>query len=70
MYRASLIPIAALVLSTMGLGNASATDSGDGSMDTLSAYLHGHRMPLVEARMITTDRGQRSLLLYGYVATP
>jgi hypothetical protein len=39
-------------------------------MDTLSAYLHGHRMPLVEARMITTDRGQRSLLLYGYVATP
>ena len=70
MYRASLILIAALVLCTIGLPNASAADAGDGSMDTLSAYLHGHRMPLVEARMITNERGERSLLLYGYVATP
>jgi hypothetical protein len=70
MYRASLILIVALVLSTMGLGNASAADAGDGSMDTLSAYLHGRQMPLVEARMITDGRGERSLLLYGFVATP
>jgi len=70
MYRASLILVAALVLSTIGLGNALAADAGDGSMDTLAAYLHGHRMPLVEARMITDERGERSLLLYGFVATP
>jgi uncharacterized membrane protein YgcG len=70
MYRASLILIAALVLSIIGLGNALAADVADGSMDTLSAYLHGHSLPLVEARMITDGRGERSLLLYGYVATP
>lgn len=70
MYRASLLLVAALVLCTIGVRNAPAADSDDGSMDTLSAYLHGHRMPLVEARMVTNQRGDRSVLLYGYVATP
>ncbi len=70
MYRASVILLAAFLLSMIGLGNASAADASDRSMDTLSAYLHGHLLPLVEARMVTNERGERSLLLYGFVATP
>ncbi len=67
MYRLCLILAAAAVWVAIGVGVAPASDSG--SMDTLSAYLHAHRLPLVEARMITDDRGGRSVMLYGFVAT-
>jgi hypothetical protein len=37
--------------------------------DPVSDYLHANRLPLVEARTIVTASGERSELLYGYVAT-
>jgi len=67
MNRFCLILVAAVVLLTLGGHDALAAD--DGSTDTLSVYLHAHRLPLVEARMLTGDRGERSVLLYGFVAT-
>lgn len=67
MYRLCVILAAAAVSVAIGVGVAPASDSG--SMDTLSAYLHARRLPLVEARMITNDRGERSVMLYGFVAT-
>jgi hypothetical protein len=69
MRRLCLILVAAVLLAGWGVSKGLALDSGDGSADTLSAYLHGHRLPLVEARMVTDERGQRSVLLYGFVAT-
>jgi hypothetical protein len=69
MYRLCLIVIAALIVGGLSVKGVSATEAGDGSMDTLSAYLHGHRLPLVEARMITNDSAERTLMLYGFVAT-
>jgi hypothetical protein len=68
MYRFCQIVIAVLLLSVAGVGISLADDTGQ-SMDTLSAYLHGHQLPLVEARLITKENGERDLMLYGYVAT-
>ena len=67
MCRLCLILVAAIF--SVGLAfNGFALDNGDGSADTLSAYLHAHRLPLVEARIVSNN-GQRTLMLYGYVAT-
>jgi hypothetical protein len=47
-----------------------AVAEADGPMpDPVSDYLHANRLPLVEARTIVTASGERSELLYGYVAT-
>ncbi len=69
MRRLCLILIAAIFGVGLGFANGFAADTGDGSADTISAYLHAHRLPLVEARMVTNESGQRSLMLYGFVAT-
>lgn len=37
---------------------------------SLTAYLHGHRLPLVQAQVFTDIYGFRTLVLYGFVATP
>jgi hypothetical protein len=36
---------------------------------TLSSYLQSHRLPLVGAQVLTNDRGNRQVVLYGFVAT-
>lgn len=36
---------------------------------TLTAYLHSHRLPLVQAQVFTDVYGFRTLVLYGFVAT-
>ena len=69
MRRLCLILVAAIFGVGLGFANGFAADTGDGAADTLSAYLHGRRLPLVEARMVTNESGQRSLMLYGFVAT-
>jgi hypothetical protein len=68
MRQLSLILIIAFALSVAAVSVSSAADS-DGADDSLSAYLHARRLPLVEARQITDDRGVESVLLYGFVAT-
>ncbi len=69
MRRLCLILVAAIFVVGLAFANGFALDNGDGSADTLSAYLHAHRLPLVEARMVTNESGQRTLMLYGFVAT-
>jgi hypothetical protein len=69
MSRFRQILIAILVLSAAGIGVSLAADNNSQAMDTLSSYLHGRRLPLVEARLITKRDGERKLLLYGFVAT-
>jgi hypothetical protein len=46
-----------------------AAEADDPAYDPLSDYLHANRLPLVEARTIVNASGERSVLLYGYVAT-
>jgi hypothetical protein len=41
----------------------------DASAVALSAYLHTHRLPLVEARLVRDRLGFDTLVLYGFVAT-
>ncbi len=54
MYRFCLTIVAVLALSTAGAGMARAADDTRQSADTtFSSYLHSHRLPLVEARLIT-----------------
>jgi len=69
MRRLCLILGAAILSVGLAFANGFAADNGDGSADTLSAYLHAHRLPLVEARMVTNESGQRALMLYGFVAS-
>jgi hypothetical protein len=69
MRQLCLMLIIALALSAAAVCASLAADPGDEANDTLSAYLHARRLPLVEARQITDDRGAESVLLYGYVAT-
>jgi hypothetical protein len=68
MYRYYLVVAAAVLWGAIAAAPATASDGG--SMDMLSAYLHAHRLPLVEARLITDEDGGRRVLLYGFVATP
>lgn len=42
--------------------------AADAQSEALSDYLHGQRLPLVNARILRQD-GARSVLLYGFVAT-
>lgn len=37
--------------------------------DSLTKYLHKHRLPLVGAQVSTDSNGTRHILLYGFVAT-
>jgi hypothetical protein len=54
----------------VGTASICAAAGADGPMsDPVSDYLHANRLPLVEARTIVTTSGERSELLYGYVAT-
>jgi hypothetical protein len=69
MNRFCLFLGAAAVIGLMTASSVPAADSSDGSMEALTAFLHDNRLPLVEARMVTNDRGERSLMLYGFVAT-
>jgi len=66
MYRICVILAAAFLVTAAGVRAAGAADDGS---NTLSAYLHAHSLPLVEAQMVTGEHGARSILLYGYVAT-
>jgi hypothetical protein len=53
-----------------GTASICAAAEADGlASDPVSDYLHANRLPLVEARTIVNARGERSVLLYGYVAT-
>ncbi len=69
MSRFCLTLIAVLAVSAIAAGSVMAAESGETSFNTLSAYLHRNRLPLVEARMITGEGGERSVMLYGFVAT-
>jgi hypothetical protein len=51
------------------LSSCAATQPDNAGSVPLSDYLHAHRLPLVESRMIINDSGEPSLLLYGFVAT-
>ncbi|MGO9062068.1 MAG: hypothetical protein ACLQU2_32575 [Candidatus Binataceae bacterium] len=64
-----LIFLAVVFLAGAGMSNCAAAEPDDSVPDPLSEFLHAHRLPLVEARTITDADGERSLLLYGYVAT-
>ena len=58
------------VILLVGTTSICAAAGADGSVsDPVSDYLHVNRLPLVEARTIVTASGERSELLYGYVAT-
>jgi len=58
------------VILLVGTASICAAAGADGSVsDPVSDYLHVNRLPLVEARTIVTASGERSELLYGYVAT-
>ena len=68
MRRICLIFVAVILLAgTVSIGAAAEGD--DPASDPLSDYLHANHLPLVEARTIVTASGERSELLYGYVAT-
>ena len=69
MRRLGLILIAAICGVGLACANGFAADNGDGASDPLSDYLHAHRLPLVEARLVTDESGRRTLMLYGFVAT-
>lgn len=36
----------------------------------LTNYLHSHQLPLVGARVLSSNSGPRQVIVYGYVATP
>ena len=58
------------VILLAGTASICAASGADGPVsDPVSEYLHANRLPLVEARTIVTASGERSELLYGYVAT-
>jgi hypothetical protein len=58
------------VILLAGTASIHAAPEADGPVsDPVSDYLHANRLPLVEARTIVTASGERSELLYGYVAT-
>jgi hypothetical protein len=68
MRRICLIFVAVILLAeTVSIGAAAEGD--DPASDPLSDYLHANHLPLVEARTIVNASGERSVLLYGYVAT-
>lgn len=69
MRRIYLILAALTLLAGTSVSVCAAGDGNDASSDPLSDYLHANRLPLVEARTMTDSNGQRSVLLYGYVAT-
>ena len=68
MHRIYLI-FAAIILLAGIASICAAGDADDAASDPLSDYLHANRLPLVEARTVISSSGQRSVLLYGYVAT-
>jgi len=58
------------VILLAGTASICAASGADGPVsDPVSDYLHANRLPLVVARTIVTASGERSELLYGYVAT-
>jgi hypothetical protein len=67
MRRVCLFVLAVVLLA--GISSCTAIQPHDAGSDHLSDYLHTRRLPLVEARTIINDSGERSLLLYGFVAT-
>lgn len=67
MCRVCLFVSAVVLLA--GISSCTATQPYNAGSDHLCVYLHTRRLPLVEARTIINDSGERSLLLYGFVAT-
>ena len=58
------------VILLAGIASVCAAAEADGPVsDPVSGYLHANHLPLVEARTIVTASGERSELLYGYVAS-
>lgn len=45
-------------------------ESDSASSQSLTDYLHTHRLPLVGAQVLQNDEGDRKVVLYGFVATP
>jgi len=68
MHRIYLV-FAAIILLAGIASICAAADADDAASDPLTEYLHANRLPLVEARTLISSSGQRSVLLYGYVAT-
>ncbi len=44
--------------------------SDSAGSQSLTDYLHTHRLPLVGAQVLENDEGDRKVVLYGFVATP
>ena len=68
MRRIWLICVAVILLARAASICAAAEGYAPAS-DPLSDYLHANGLPLVEAQTIVNASGERSVLLYGYVAT-
>lgn len=64
--RSSFLILLMLSVSGPGLSDCSAAEQ---TSVLLSSYLHQCGLPLVEARVIAGLAGNRTLLLYGFVAT-
>ena len=64
-----LAMLAFLLISGLALSHCWAVEQTEQTSNSLSKYLHQRRLPLVEARVIPSPGGTRTLLLYGFVAT-
>jgi hypothetical protein len=64
-----LAMLASLLISGLGLSHCWAVEQTQQTSNSLSKYLHQRRLPLVEARVIPSPGGTRTLPLYGFVAT-
>src|SRR5271170_122953 len=69
MHKVCLIFAAIILLTGIASICAAGDADDDAASDPLSDYLHANRLPLVEARTLMNSSGERSVLLYGYVAT-
>jgi hypothetical protein len=68
--KQKFLRIFSTVILLIGTASICAAGGADGPVsDPVSDYLHANRLPLVEALTIVTASGERSELLYGYVAT-
>jgi hypothetical protein len=63
------LAVICLMIATAVPPLSAASSAPDSTADALSSYLHDHRLPLVEARLMTDALGFRTLVLYGFVAT-
>jgi hypothetical protein len=68
--RLVLIALLAPLIVLQPVWSAAAGDATDPTSSALTSYLHEHRLPAVGAQVTGTADGGRTVILYGFVATP